>query len=178
MRARMEVVVLGAQDDGVHAHGGAAAGEFDGELRLGVRAQVGHQGRFVVPDVGEGVQEPVREGQGEGHVLLGVRAGVAEHHALVAGALPFGVFAHDAAVDVRALLVDGGNDSAGVGVETVLGLGVADARDYAAHRGGNVHVGVVGRDLAAHDHQARGAEGFTSDFRLRVLPEEFVKDGV
>ena len=174
----VEFVVLGAEDDGMHAHRRAPSGEFDGELRLGVRAQVRHQFRLVVPDVGEGVQEPVRQGQGEGHVLLGVGAGVAEHHALVAGALPVGVFAHDAAVDVRALLVDGGDDPARGGVEAVFGLGVADAGDHAAHRGGNVHVGAFGGDFSAYDHQAGGAEGFTGDFRLRVLPEEFVEDGV
>ena len=174
----VELVVLRAQDDGVHAHGGAAAGEFDGELGLGVRAEVGHQLRLVVPDVGERLQELVRERQGEGHVFLGVRAGVAEHHALVAGALLLGLLAGHAAVDVGALLVDGGDDAAGSGVETVLGLVVADALDHAARRGRDVDVGALGIDLAAHDHQAGGAEGFTGDVRLRVLPEEFVENGI
>ena len=162
----------------MHAHGGAAAGEFDGELGLGVRAEVGHQPGLVVPDVSEGVQELVRERQGEGHVLLGVGAGVAEHHALVAGALLLGLLAGHAAVDVGALLVDGGDDAAGGGVEAVFGLVVADALDHAPRGGGDIDVGVLGVDLAAHDHQAGGAEGFTGDVGLRVLPEEFVENGI
>ena len=83
-----------------------------------------------------------------------------------------------AAVDVGALFVDGGNDAAGGGVEAVLGLRVADALDDAAGRAGDVHVGAVGVDLAAYDHQAGGAEGFTGDVGLRVLAEEFVENGV
>ena len=52
------------------------------------------------------------EGDREGHVLGGLVAGVAEHHALVAGTLVLFFLAFDALVDVAGLLVDGGDDAA------------------------------------------------------------------
>ena len=69
-------------------------------------------------------------------------------------------------------------EAAGGGVEAVLGLGVADAGDDPAGRALDIDVGLVARHLTAHDHQARGAEGFTGDVRLRILPEEFVENGI
>ena len=60
---------------------------------------------------------------GRGHQLGVLVAGVAEHHALVAGAA--GVHAHG---DVAGLLVDAGDHGAGVGVEAVERVVVADGR--------------------------------------------------
>ena len=74
--------------------------------------------------------------------------------------------------------MDGGYDAAGVCVEFVFGLGVADSADDFACRFLDVHVGVVGTHLAADYHESCGAEGFARNFRLRVLPEKFIKDGI
>ena len=91
----------------------------------------------------EPLGDPVREHDRERHELLGLGAGVAEHHPLVAGAdlvervvvavlhLVRGV---DALRDVRRLLVDRDHDAARVGVEAVLGAVVADLADRARAR--------------------------------------------
>ena len=174
----VELVVLGAEHYGVDALGAVDGGELHRELRLRVGAQVGHELRFVVPYAGEDLEQPVREREGEGHVLVAVDARIAEHHSLVAGALFHGVAAHHSAVDVGALLVYGGDDSAGGGVEAVFGLGVADAAYHAARSGRNVHVGVFRAHLSAHYHEAGGAESLAGHLRFGVLAEEFVENCV
>ena len=75
-----------------------------------------------------------------GHVVVGLVTGVAKHHALVAGALVFLALAAHTLVDVVALLMDGGENTARVSVELILGLGVANAVDGAARNGLQVNV--------------------------------------
>ncbi len=129
-----------------------------------------------MPDVGEDEKHLVSEREGEWHVLFSVDAGIAEHHALVPGALVERLGADYAAVDVRALLVDGGDDAAGGGIEAVFGLGVADLPYDAACYCRDVHVGVFAAHFTAHDHEACGAESLARDFGLLVLAEEFIED--
>ena len=152
------------------------AGEFHRELRLGVRTEVGHGGILLPAYVGKDTEDGVGEGQRERHVLLGVAAGVSEHHSLVARALLGGLFAFDSAVDVCALLVDGADDAAGIGVESVFGLGVAYLADHFAHRFLDVDVCVFGLDFASYDDEACGAERLARHLGLGVLAEEFIKD--
>ena len=59
-----------------------------------------------------------------GHQFGGFVAGVAEHHALIAGAA--GINAHG---DVGRLRLDAGQHAASFGVEAVLGAGVADVAE-------------------------------------------------
>ena len=80
----MSLGVLAGDDDGVEADR-AVAVVLDGDLGLAVGAQVGHGA--VLAHRGELLGEPVRQPDRQRHQLGGVVAGVAEHQALVAGAL-------------------------------------------------------------------------------------------
>ena len=162
----------------MYAHRMVVRGELHGELGLGVGPQVRHDGGLVVAYVGQYLEHAVGQAESQRHVFLGVAAGIAEHHALVACALGVLGLADHAAVDVRALLVYGADDAAGRRVELVFGLGVADALDRLAYSGVDVHVGVLGADLAAHYHQSGGAERLAGHLRFGVLGQEFVKDCV
>ena len=82
----MSLGVLGGDDDGVEPDRAVVAVVLDGDLGLAVGAQVGHVA--VLADRGEPLGEPVGERDRQRHQLGGVVAGVAEHQALVAGALP------------------------------------------------------------------------------------------
>ena len=110
----------------------------DRDLGLPVGAQVGHD--LGLADVGETLGELVGQRDRQRHQLVGLVAGVAEHHSLVAGAgqvelvVVAGVGAGlvclvDALGDVRGLLVDRVDDRAGLVVEAELGVGVADPLD-------------------------------------------------
>ena len=122
---------------------------------------------------------------GEGHELVGLAGGVAEHQALVAGAgfvlVIRGVV--DALGDVGGLGMDGGEDAA-VEVEADAGVGVADLLDGVAGDLGVVDVD-VGSDFAGDDDLAGGAEGLDGDAGvggvvalLDFLGEDGVEDGV
>ena len=74
--------------------------------------------------------------------------------------------------------VQGGDYGAGVRVEMVFALRVADAADGAAHHALDIDPGVVRGDFAAYDGEAGAHEGFTGDVRCRVLAEEVIENSV
>ena len=169
----IELIVLGTQYYSMYAHGLVGLPvEFHAELRLGIGTEIGDFP--AVAHICQHAQQLVRKVEGQRHIVGGILAGITEHHALVPGALGHLVLAHHAAVYIRALLVDGGDDSAGRGVEAVLRLGVTYAGDGVAHYLLDVHVCVLGRDLASDDYETCCAEGLASYLCLRILAEEFV----
>ncbi len=144
-------VVLGGDHNGVDALGLAGIGVLHRYLALGVGAQVTHL-TALAADFGEFLQDDVGKGDGQRHQLVGLAAGVAEHHALVAGTLVLLLFATDTLVDVGRLLVDGGEDTAAFGLELVLALGVADFTNDVADSGLHIDIaaapfGVVAEKL-------------------------------
>ena len=109
---------------------------------------------------------------GSRHQFRGLVGGIAEHHALIACAA--GVHALG---DVAGLLVDAGDDRAGVGVEAVQRVVVADGGDDAADQGLEIDIG-LGGDFAGDDHEAGGGQGFGGHAAVGVLLEAGVEDGV
>ena len=107
----VKLVVLCGYHDGVDALCRAVVVVFYGHLTLGVGAQVGHFLAFA-SDVGQGPYNQVSQIERYRHVIFCLVAGVAEHHALVAGTLLVVVAVVHAAVDVLALLMDGIEDAA------------------------------------------------------------------
>ena len=68
--------------------------------------------------------------------------------------------------------------SAGIAVEAVVGLVVADAVHCLPHYLLDVHIGVFRADLTAHNHKSCGAKSLAGNLGFRVLAEKFVKYGV
>ena len=106
------------------------------DLCLAVGAQVRHGAGLA--HLGEPLGHAVGEPDRQRHQVGRLVAGVAEHHPLVAGALAVEVVLAglaaaqllalvDALGDVGALLVDADDDAAGVAVEAVERVVVADA---------------------------------------------------
>src|SRR5215467_5871168 len=106
------------------------------------------------------------------HQLSGLITRIPKHHSLVAGAA--GVHAHG---DVAGLLVDGGDDGAGVGVESVEGVVVADGVNDAADDGLKINVG-FGGDFSGDDCEAGGHKGFAGYAAGGVLGQASVEDRV
>ena len=103
-------VVLGGEDDGVYA-GDFAVFIEEGDLAFGVRAQPRQYAFFTYLRLA--LDETVRVGDGRGHEAWRFRAGVAEHEALVAGALRAFFRTVHALRDVGGLFADGVDDGAG-----------------------------------------------------------------
>ena len=184
-RVEVDVVgVLAGDDDGVEA-GGLAVDVLDGDLGLAVGAQVGDGA--VLAHLGELLGQPVRQPDRQRHQLGGLVAGVAEHQALVAGALrgdrvlaaldPRLVGVVDALRDVGRLAADRDADAAGLAVEALAGGVVADLEDALAHQLRDVGVG-RGGDLAGDVHLAGHDQRLDRDPAGRVLGQQRVEDRV
>src|SRR4029079_13411620 len=79
--------------------------------------------------------------------------------------------------DVGALPVDGGHHRAGVAVDAVLRVGVADRLQRAADDGRDVDVG-GGGDLAGDHGDAGGHQGLARHAARGVVAQDGVEDGV
>ena len=146
--------VLAGNDNGLHAVR-AAIHIAHGDLRLGIGAQ--KRQSAVLAQFGLALHQAVGVVDRCGHQLGRFIAGIAEHHALVAGsgiqAIIAGVI--DALGDVGALLVVGYQHRAALVVDAELGVVVAYGLDRVARDLNVVDVGVLlGADLACQHYQA------------------------
>jgi len=164
--------VLRGDDDGGDAFGLAVL-VFDADLRLAVREKIGQQ--LFAPHLLELSRQAVRKRDRQRHQRIGLAAGVAEHHTLIARAGFFRRAAVNPARDVRRLGVDADTDAHVFGVKADDGHGVADLGDDLAcdgfivrhigrgdlahqvdligagrHLAGDVCVGIVGKDVIEH----------------------------
>ncbi|MNZ56764.1 hypothetical protein D3C78_747170 [compost metagenome] len=167
-------VVLGGQHDGVDADH-AAVFITAGDLGLGVRAQPGQQARLA--GFGLALHQTVGEADRRRHQHVGFVAGIAEHQALVAGALIFGLGAVDTLVDVGGLLANDVEDAAGGAIETDVGAVVADVDDDLAHQLFQVDPG-GGGDFTGDDGDTGLDQGFAGDAGVLVLGNDGVEDGI
>ncbi len=149
---------------------GVSPSVLDADLSLAVRPEVGEDA--LAARLRQTFAQPVREHDRQRHQFRRLAAGVAEHQALVAGAA--GVHAHG---DVGRLAVDRRDDAAGIAVEPVLRVGVADLADGFANQLLDVDVG-VGGDLAGDEAEASGDERFARHAAGRILGEDRVQDAV
>ncbi len=130
----------------------------------------------------------VRKVDRQRHEHIGLVAGVAEHHALVACALRVELVllgltrsdlfrGRDALRDVGRLLIEGDHDAAGVAVVPERLVVVADLVDRAPNGAGDVDVG-LGGDFASDDGKTGGDERFARHPAHRILRQHLVEDGV
>ena len=175
---RDELVVLRRHHDGVDAAGAVVFVILHRHLALGVGAQVGHL-LALAAYLGQHIHDVVGQRNGQRHVGVGFVVSVAEHHALVAGALCHGVASASihAAVDVGALLVNGAEHAAAFGLKLVGGLGVANAGNGAACGALQVDIGFR-LYLAGQHHLACGDECFARHLRLRVVGQKLIENGI
>jgi len=145
------------------------------DLRLRVRAQPRQLAGLAY--LGLLFDEAVRVVDRRGHEFRRLGAGVAEHQALVAGALFLGFLAIHALVDVRRLLADEVQHAAGGAVEADVRRVVADIEDDLARERLQVDP-CAGRDFAGDDGDASLDHGFAGHARALVLREDRVEHGV
>ncbi len=175
--------MLSGDDDGIHADGVMVLVILDRDLSLAVGTEIAD--KAVLAYLSEALGELVGEGDGKRHKLLGLIAGVAKHHALVARSVLklvlFAVLVFERLVnahgDVAGLLVDIGDDAAGVAVEAVLCAVVADVADDLARDLRDVNI-AAGADLAHDVDKAGGNGGLAGNAPLRILLHDGVEHGV
>ena len=175
--------VLSGDDDSVNADWNEVALVLlvllvlDGHLRLCVRAEPGDGP--VLAQCGHTLNELSGKNVSHRHELNGLVGGVAEHDALVAGAdvLVDTAVAEDALGDVGALLFDGDEDRAGVVVEALGAVVVADLLDGLADDLVVVDDGGGGNLAENHHHTGLGG-GLAGNAGVGILSKAGVENGV
>ena len=147
-----------------------AVAVFDGDLGLAIGTE--EMDLLALADFREALREAMGQLDRHRHEFFGFIASVAEHQALVAGAA--GIHAHG---DVRRLALYRANHRAGVRIETVFRVVVADLAHGFAGQLIVIHMG-RSRDFAGHDDQSSGQQGFARYASLRILPHYFIKDRI
>ncbi len=176
--------VLRRDDHGVDPHR-LAAGVLDRHLALAIRQQVVELARLA--HLGQAARHLVRQRDRQRHQLGGLTAGVADHHALIAGPGQIGLVAGatraalqrgaDAGGNLGALLAKRDEDATGVGIEAMTRVGVPNVGEHLAHHILDVDVG-VGRDLAEHEDQPARRRRLTGNPAHRILGQRRVEHGV
>ena len=172
----VKLIMLGADDDGVDALRDALVAVLDSHLTLGIRTQVSHY-LTLLADISEGAHDEVGQVERDGHVVLRLVGGIAEHHTLIAGTLLILVTVIDTAVDVGTLLVDGAEDTTGIPVELILRLGITNALDGVTGNGLQVDIHIAAH-LTHDDYLSSGDKRFDGATRLLVVCQELVQYGV
>ena len=168
--------MLGGDEDAGNANRSVAFVD-DRDLRLGVGTQPVEVP--TAPIVGEALGELVRQDDRQRHELGALGRGIAEHDALVAGALLLLVVGglHHARVDLARLLRDEHRDLHAVGVELLGRVRVADFANRLA-RDGLVVERAVGGDFTGQHDVVVLAEDFAGDVARSVLREAGIENRV
>jgi hypothetical protein len=161
--------VLGGDHHRVGANGAAVA-VLDRHLTLAVGPEEGEESG--APRLAEALPDAVRGVDREGHVLLGLVAGVSEHHPLVARSLLLeeSLALGHADRDVGRLALDRGDDRAGVAAEPGFGRRVADVPDDVFRDLAELDLRLAG-DLPRDDDEPGLDERLARDPAVRVAGE-------
>ena len=153
---------------------------FDGDLCLAVRTQI--MEGAILAHLGQLFCQLVCQRDRHRHQLWSIVAGKTEHHALVAGAVVLlgavGIFCLQTFVyaqrDVAGLLVDGGDDAAGIAVKAKFCAVIADVTDDLTGNLRDVHI-AGGADFSHYHDHAGGNGGFTGYTSVWVLLQNRVE---
>ena len=170
--------VLGGDDDGVDTErdgGTTLLLVLDGDLGLGVGAEPAELTRAT--GVGHGLVELVGEDDGEGHVLLSLVGGIAEHDTLITSTMVLEVTVVKALGNIGGLLLDGDENVASLVVKALGGVVVANLLDGLADDLLVVELGLGGDLTEDHDHAGLGGS-LAGDLGPWVLSQAGVEDGV
>ena len=176
--------VLGGDDDRVDAHRAVVLVVLHSDLGLAVRTEIVE--RAVLAHLGQTARHFMRERDGQRHKLARFVAGVAEHHALVSGAVGEIVALAallalerlvDAHCDIGGLLVDGREHRAGLAVKAELRAVVADVAHNVAHDLRDIDVAARG-DLAHDENKAGRGSALARNVAVGVLFENGVEHRV
>ena len=180
-------VVLGGDQHGVETHGMVIVVVFDGHLRLAIRTKMRHLAALA--HFGETIRQTVRQMNRQRHKHVGLVARIAEHHALVARALRLiplftgrlrlllATQPGNALVDFRTLLGKRHRHTAGIGVKSHAGAGVADIAHHGAHDVLDVGIAFAGH-LTEHEELSDRGAGLHGDMGMRILREHIIENRI
>ena len=174
--SRDKLIMLRAHYDCVHSFRTTFVAILHRHLALRVGSQISHLVAFLA-NGGQRLHDALGQVKRQRHIVFRFIGSIAEHHALVAGALRLFRFTAHTAVNVLALLVHGIEHTATFSIKTILRFRVTDTTDGLSRYQGNVNVS-IGTHLTGHYHLASCHQRFASHMRLRVVSQQFVKHSI
>jgi len=173
------LVVLHGDDDRVHTLGDASAileRVLARDLGLGVGSEP--LAGSVTPEVSHSLVKLVSEDDGERHSFLSLVRGVAEHQTLITGTSLILITTNvDTLGNVGRLLFESDKDVAGLVVESLRGVIIADVLDRVTDDLLVVDDS-LGSDFTADEDHASLGNRFAGNFGVGILLEMGVQDGV
>ena len=154
------IIMLSRQDNRIQADRLAGFIIFHSHLGLAVGTKILQS--TVLADLSQLKSQFVSQGDRIRHIFLRLVAGITEHHALITGADGLNLliahlvlFCFQSLVhthgDIRRLLVNSSDNTAGIAVKTILCPVVSDIADGFAHNLLNIHIGFGGNLSHNHD---------------------------
>jgi len=162
--------VLGRDDHGIDPARLAVGVIFHRDLAFAIGTKVAELAGFA--DLRQASGQLVGQGNGKRHELRGFIGCIPEHHALIAGSAC--VHAHG---NVAGLFVDGRDHGAGVGIEAVDRVVIADGSDHAAYQRLEIDIGAC-TDFSCNHYQTGRGQGFAGNPAMRVLVQTGVENCV
>ena len=168
-----KLIVLCAYNYCMHTHGTMGLSVIlHRHLALGVGTQIWQQ--TALAQLGKLTHQRVGKVQCERYQRLCLIARVAEHHALVAGALLLRHGALHSAINVFRLLMKRRQHSARVGVKLQLAAVIAYPAYHSARHLHQIHIRVRFH-FAGYHHLAGGYQRFTCHLRLWVVGKKMIQ---
>jgi len=173
------LIVLHGDDDRVHALGDAGT-VLEGVLARDLGLRVGSEplAGSVTPEVSHSLVELVSENDGKRHGLLSLVRGITEHQTLVTGASLILITTHvDTLGNIGRLLLEGNEDVAGLVVESLGRVIVADVLDRVTDDLLVVNDS-LGSDFTANQDHASLGHRLAGDFGVGILLQVGVENGI
>lgn len=171
--------VLSGDNDSVDTLGNDSAvivAVLDGDLGLGVGSEPGE--RAVTAGSRHGSVKLVGEEESEGEELRGLVSGITEHDTLVTSTeLLEGLIVVKTLGDIGRLLLNGDEQVAGLVVETLGRVIIADALDSLTDDLLVVELGLGGNLTENHDHTGLGGS-LASNLGEGILSQAGIKDSI
>ena len=162
--------VLRRNNNGIHSDGAVVFVILNRYLTLAVGSEISELAAFT--NLSKLCTELMSQRNGHGHKLGRFIAGKAEHHSLIARAEPVNTHGN-----IVRLLVESGDNRAGVAVKAVFGIIIADIIDNSPCDFGNINLRACGYFAHNHNH-ARCAAALAGNSAVRVFCKNCVKHGV
>lgn len=146
------VRVLGGNDNGIDTEGDDCATfalVFDGHLGLGVRSE---PGKSAPAGNGQSLVELVGKHNRKRHQFRGFRSRISKHDTLIAGTVALERAVVETLGDIGGLLFNSDKDVAGLVVETLLGVVVANLLDGLTDDLLVINLGLGANFTKDHDH--------------------------
>ncbi|TSC97675.1 MAG: Uncharacterized protein Greene101449_1111 [Candidatus Peregrinibacteria bacterium Greene1014_49] len=169
--------VLCRNNDTTHAHRAAIIAIFHGHLTFAIRTQ--EADFLVLARFGKTLCEFVSECNRQRHELRRFITGESEHEPLISSALFFIAvrFRIDPEGNICALCPHADNDSAGLVIESIDGIVIANFTDSFAGNSCDIDVSRC-THFSGNNNKAGGCKALAGDVCVRVLTQRVIENGI